>query len=298
MKRRLQRHENISGYLFILPGFIGFFGLVFLPMVFSLVLSLTQWSLTSGFGAIRITGIQNFIDLFSDYQFVAALRNTVIFTLTTVPTLIALGITFAVLIRDLVFGKAFVRTLIFIPYVSSVVAVSVVWLVLFFPSNGPINETLKVLGISNPPRWFGDVRWALPATVLETIWLNLGYYVVVYMAGLTTISRGLYEAAEIDGAGYFRRFFTITVPGVSPTTFFLVVIGMINSFKVFGQIMVTTHGGPGTATLVFAVYIYQLGFLDDRMGYASAVAWIAFIVILAIALIQMRQQRNAVSYLM
>jgi multiple sugar transport system permease protein len=173
----------------------------------------------------------------------------------------------------------------------------VVWLVIFHPTFGPVNQTLTALGIGDPPKWFADVRWALSAIIAQTVWLHLGYYIVVYMAGLSTIPPSLYESAQIDGANFIQRFLHVTVPGVSPTTFFLLIIGVINSFKVFDQIMVTTRGGPGTATMVFAVYIYNLAFLTYRMGYASAIAWMMFVVIVIITAFQMRQQRRYTTYL-
>lgn len=292
-----QARENLAGYLFITPGLFGFVVFVFFPVLFSLFLSFNRWSFTAGFGAIRFVGVKNFVNLFDDYRFKAALLNTVIFAFTTVPATLVLGLISASLIREYVQGKIAVRTMMFIPYISSVVAVSVVWLVIFHPTFGPVNEILRALGVKDPPKWFADIHWALSAIVVQTIWLNLGYYIVVYMAGLTAISPALYESAQIDGASYVQRFLSITVPGVSPTTFFLLIIGIINSFKVFDQIMVTTRGGPGTATLVFAVYIYNLAFLDYRMGYASSIAWIMFVVIAIITFFQMRQQRKYTNYL-
>lgn len=300
MKRtgsRRQKGENLAGLLFVLPGLLGFMIFVLLPMIFSLLLSLTEWSFTSGFKGIKFVGPDNFIQLVSDYKFIASGANTLVFTLATVPVILILGLILAVLIRDYVYGVAAARTMLFIPYVSSIVAVSIVWVIMFHPSNGPINTILRSLGIENPPRWFGDVKWALPAIIFQTIWLNLGYYIVVLMAGLSNIPETLYEAAEIDGAGAVRRFFNVTIPGVSPTMFFLLVIGVINSFKVFDQIMITTDGGPGNATLVFAVYIYKLAFRNYRMGYSSAVAMIMFVVIFMITLIQLRQQRKYVTYM-
>lgn len=300
MKRtgsRRQKGENLAGMLFVLPGLLGFMIFVLLPMIFSLALSLTEWSFTSGFKGIKFIGLDNFIQLASDYKFIASGVNTLVFTLATVPVILILGLILAVLIRDYVYGVAAARTMLFIPYVSSIVAVSIVWVIMFHPSNGPINTILRSLGIENPPRWFGDVKWALPAIIFQTIWLNLGYYIVVLMAGLSNIPETLYEAAEIDGAGAVRRFFNVTIPGVSPTMFFLLVIGIINSFKVFDQIMITTDGGPGNATLVFAVYIYKLAFRNYRMGYSSAVAMIMFAVIFMITLIQLRQQRKYVTYM-
>lgn len=297
--RLLARKENIAGYLFIMPGLIGFLIFMFFPVLFSFFLSFQEWSFIAGFKAMKFVGLDNFKFLFDDYKFNAAFKNTMVFTFTTVPATLVLGLLFAVLIRDHVYGKVPIRTMLFIPYVSSIVAVSAVWLVILHPTYGPVNETLRMLGIENPPKWFGDFRWALPALIIQTVWINLGYYVVVYMAGLTAIPKALYEAAEIDGAGFFRKLFNITLPGLTPTTFFLLIMGIIGSFKVFDQVLITTQGqaGTGTSTLVFALYIFQLAFSHYRMGYASAVAMVMFVMIAIVTAIQLRQQRKFSVYM-
>jgi multiple sugar transport system permease protein len=174
------------------------------------------------------------------------------------------------------------------PYISSLVAVSVVWRVLLYPSFGPVNEFLRSIGISDPPKWFGDPRWALSAIAIESVWIQLGYNVVVFLAGLTAINQDLYDAAAIDGAGAMRRLIHVTIPGVEATTFFLSIMGVIGSFKVFDQISVITQGGPGNSTLVLAYYVYQNAFQFYSMGYASAVAWMLFLAIFAITAVQWR----------
>jgi multiple sugar transport system permease protein len=219
-----------------------------------------------------------------------------VFTFTTVPITAFLALVLAVIINKYTYGKDVIRVMVFIPYISSVVAVCIVWMVLLHPTYGPINQFLMQLGIKNPPRWLSDMNWALPAVIIITIWQQLGYYIIVYIAGLNSISNELYEAAEIDGANLFQKFWHITIPMVSPTTFFLVTMGIIGSFKVFDQISVLTQGGPGTATTVLAYYIYRTAFEFFRMGYASTVAWILFILVFIITMFQWRAQKKWVTY--
>ena len=182
------------------------------------------------------------------------------------------------------------RIMIFIPYIASVVAVCTVWQVMLQPSYGPVNEFLHTIGIENPPKWLVDQKWALVAIMIINIWTQIGYYVAVYMSGLKNIPIDLYEAAQIDGASSIQQFRYITVPQVSPTTFFLAIMGIIGSFKVFDLISVLTGGGPGNSTSVMAYYIYKTAFNDFKMGYACALAWALFLLIFAVTLVQWKFQ--------
>ena len=175
-------------------------------------------------------------------------------------------------------------------YFASVVAVCTVWQVMLQPSYGPINEFLRTIGIENPPKWLVDEHWALIAIMLINIWSQVGYYVAVYMSGLKNVPADLYEAAQIDGASSIQQFRYITVPQVSPTTFFLAIMGIIGSFKVFDMISVLTAGGPGNSTSVMAYYIYKTAFTDFKMGYACALAWVLFLLIFAVTLVQWKFQ--------
>lgn len=280
------RGENLSGFLFLLPGLLGFFTFVLFPLVFSLLLSFTSWSFISGFDQIKFIGFANFGLLIKDLEFLQAVKNTLLYTLGTVPVTLALSFLVAAILQRYVYGKDPLKIAIFLPYISSLVAISVVWKVLLFPSYGPVNELLHSIGIAHPPGWFGDAKWALPAIAMQSIWLQLGYNVIVYMAGLATVNPDLYDAASIDGAGAIRRLFYVTIPGVAATTFFLTIMGVINSFKVFDQISVITQGGPGYSTMVMAYYIYLQAFQFYHMGYASTMAWILFILIFIITAIQ------------
>ena len=288
--------ETIIGYIFILPGFLGFILFVLFPVVFSLILSFTEWNFIGGFDSIQFVGLKNYLKLSKDEWFTSSFVNTIIFTLGTIPVTTFLGLIVASLLNDLAYFKNFLRITLFIPYISSVIAVSVVWMVILHPSYGPVNEFLRMIGVSDPPKWLADLDWALPSIMLIYIWKQIGYYVVVYMAGLKGISESLYEAAKIDGAGYWQRFRYITIPMASPTTFFLATMGIINSFKVFDYISVLTEGGPGTSTTVLAYYIYKSAFGYYKMGYASSISWVLFILIFAVTMYQWRAQNKWVTY--
>ena len=214
------------------------------------------------------------------------------FTLITVPALTVLGLVTAEILNRYILGKAPVRVMFFIPYIASVVAVCAVWQVLFHPSFGPINSFLHSIGMQNPPKWLADLKWSLPSVMIIYIWQNVGYYAVVFLAGLKGISKELYEAAAIDGAGPVRQFFSVTVPLIRPTTFFLVTMGIIGSFKVFDHISVLTQGGPGSSSSVMAYYVYRKAFEEYDMGYANALAWALFVLIFAVTLIQFRLQKS------
>ena len=184
----------------------------------------------------------------------------------------------------------------FMPYVSSMVAISTVFNLLFYPNGGPINSILSALGIDNPPGWFIDKDWAMVALIILAIWQQVGYYMVILLAGMQNIPDSLYEAAEIDGAGPIRSFVNITVPGVSPTLFFVLIIATINSFKVFDQINIITKGGPGYSTTVLVYEIYRNAFYEYNFGIASAIAWVLLLIVLVITALQWLGQKKWVNY--
>jgi multiple sugar transport system permease protein len=289
-----RRSDLLPALLFILPSFAGFFLFVLFPVLSSFGLSFTKWNLLSGFGGIELVGLDNFVRLFRDSTFLTSLRNNVVFSFTTVPITQAIGLALAVLIVDWAYFKNAFKVAIFLPYISSIVAVSVVWMVILHPSSGPVNQLLVALGVDNPPRWFVDIDWALASIIVMTIWQNLGYTVLIYVAALNAINPSLYEAGRMDGANPVQEFFRITIPMVSPTSFFLLITNIIGSFRVFDQISVITGGGPGDATNVLAYYMYQTAFQQYRMGYASSIAWVLFVVIFAITMFQKRMQKTVV----
>lgn len=284
------RKDFLVGMGFILPSLCGFLVFTFIPVLISLFLSFTKWNFMEGWGAIKFTGLENYIRLFTDEWFINSYKNNILFTLITVPALIALGLVMANVINKHIWGGGAVRTMIFIPYIASVVAVCAVWMVLLQPSYGPINQFLRLIGIENPPGWLADFKWSLPSIMIIYIWQQVGYYSIVFLAGLKGIPEDVYEAARVDGASSIRKFFSITIPLISPTTFFLTIMGIIGSFKVFDQISVLTQGGPGSSSSVMAYYVYRTAFEYFDMGYANTLAWALFVLVFVVTLIQWKLQ--------
>ncbi|MFI3174316.1 MAG: sugar ABC transporter permease [Bacillota bacterium] len=290
--KKADARELMTGLLFIAPGLIGFIVFILIPVIFSLILTLTKWNFMEGFGGIKFNGIENFKRLFTDINFTSSFSNNFVFTAVSIPVLIILGLVLAAIMDKYIYGNSFIRVFIFIPYIASVVAVCPVWMVLMHPTFGPINQFLMSIGIENPPKWLADFQWALPSVIIVYVWQQVGYYVIVFMSGLKSISDDVYEAASIDGASPVRQFFSITIPLVSPTTFFLVTMGIIGSFKIFDHISVLTQGGPGTSTSVMAFYIYRKAFIDFDMGYANTLAWALFVLIFIVTIVQYSAQKK------
>lgn len=292
-KRTLKR--NLIGYSFVLPNFIGYFVFVFLPVIFTFVLCVMKWDGSDA--PMKFVGIQNFVKLFRDSGFIISLKNTLVYAVWTVPLTMVAALLIAVLLNSKIKGIILFRTAFFFPYVASLVAVGAVWNMLFQPEFGPINEFLKFIGIQNPPRWCASTDWAMTVIVIVSVWKYMGYYMVVYLAALQGISKDLYEAASIDGATGFNKFRYITIPMLTPTTFFVVIMLTIQCFKVFDLIYVMTGGGPGRATNVIVNHIYNAAFVDFKFGYASAGAVVLFLIVLVITMIQFKGEKKFVDYM-
>lgn len=284
------RKDFFTGMGFILPSLLGFLIFTFIPVVISLCLSFTSWNFMEGIEGIKFNGLANYIRLFSDEWFLNSYKNNIILTAVTVPVLIALGLVMATIINKYIYGGGVVRTMIFIPYIASVVAVCTVWMVLLQPSYGPVNEFFRSIGIANPPGWLADFKWSLPSIMIIYVWQQVGYYSIVFLAGLKGLPEDVYEAAKVDGASSIRQFFSLTVPLISPTTFFLTIMGIIGSFKVFDQISVLTQGGPGSSSSVMAYYVYRTAFDYFEMGYANTLAWALFVLVFIVTLVQWKMQ--------
>lgn len=287
----LKTRNTWIGLSFILPNFIGFFIFILIPVAFSLMLSFTKWD---GFTAMEFVGFKNFVSIFKDRYFIAALGRTLIFTVITVlsTTFIALGL--AVQLNKPLKGKGLFRSAIFFPYVASIVAVGVVWNMLFQKDFGPVNELLRFLGMTNPPGWTASTDWALPAVAIVFIWKNMGYYMIVYLAGLQDIPVELREASMIDGANGFQHFWRVVIPLLRPTTFFVVLMLTIDSFKKsLDLVMVMTEGGPGQATTMLSNFVYNKAFISEQYGTASAAAVILFLIVALITIIQFRIEKRA-----
>jgi multiple sugar transport system permease protein len=296
VKQYRKNKDNLVAYIFLLPALVGFIAFIIIPFVSSLILSFTEWNFVSGLSGIKFIGLNNFKELFNDPWFKSSFTNNVVFSITVVPISLILGLIIAAIIQKYVYASNLIKVMIFMPYISSVVAVAIVWMVMLQPSYGPVNQFLGSMGIINLPKWLADIKWALPTLIIISIWQGIGYYVIIYIGGLNSIPKDLYESAKIDGATFWDKFFRISVPLVSPTTFFLAITGIIASFKVFDLISVLTDGGPGTSTTVVAYYMYKTAFRYQRMGYASAMASVVFLIIFIITILQWQGQKRLVIY--
>lgn len=280
---RLRRRNTLIGWSFILPNFAGFALLTLVPVVVLFYMSLTDWNI---FGTSNFIGLENFQRLFGDGSFRLSLVNTIYYTAMHVPLTIIVSLGLALLLNNRLRGVAFFRTAAFFPYITSIVAIALVWNLLFSPDFGPINEGLRFLGISEPPGWLTSPAWAMPAVVIISTWRDMGYYMVLFLAGLQTVPRELHEAARVDGANALQRFVNVTLPCLRPTMFFVTVMLTINSLKVFDLILVLTEGGPGQSTTVLSQFIYRKGFEENSFGYASAASVVLFALCLVVTIIQ------------
>ncbi|GGG01351.1 carbohydrate ABC transporter permease [Paenibacillus abyssi] len=292
-KKRLQ--ETIAGWIFVGPMLIGTALMTLIPILASVLISFTDWSFIKGIDEIRFVGLDNFAGLTQDETFITSFKNNFILMLA-IPITMAISLLLAIIIKNGVWFKDLFKIIYFMPYISSVVGVAVVFQVLFHPSLGPINQFLMKIGIEDPPKWLADISYSLPSVMLILIWTQIGFNMIIYMAGLQNIPKDLYEAASIDGAGSWQQFRNITLPLVSSTSFFLLVTGVVYSFKVFDLIAVLTEGGPANSSSVMVYYLYDVAFTNLRTGYASAIAMVLFLCVLAITVFQWVGQRKWVNY--
>ncbi|MDA8219332.1 MAG: sugar ABC transporter permease [Dehalococcoidales bacterium] len=283
--KELRRSETQAGWLFMAPALLIFLGFVGFPTVYGFWVSLHDWNLMTP--DMTFIGARNYTELMGDPRFLESLYNTTYFTVGIVACIIVLSFLMAQLLNQKVRGITFFRGAVYSPAVTSVIAIGAVWFWVLDPEYGLINQVLLGLGVEGP-RWLGDANWAMPGLILTAAWRNIGYFAVIYLAGLQGIDQMYYEAASIDGANWWGRFRHITVPLLMPTTFFVVVMTIILSFQVFPLIYVMTGGGPGGATSVIVFYLYQQAFIYFRMGYASAIGYVLFAIIFALTLVQFR----------
>ena len=295
LKLSRQAKTDLSGYTFILPNILGMLIFTVFPLLFSLFISFTDWDFTQGIGNWDFNFGMNYIEMWKDEWFTSSLFNTILYSLAVVPISIFLSLILAVILESYCFAKVPMKLAMFMPYISNIVAVAIVWVMMYSPW-GPFTLMVKALGWENPPAWLGDYNWALVAVIIMSIWSSIGYNILIYSSAIQGLPQDVYEAADVDGANEITKFFKITVPSLTPTTFFLVITTLITSFQVFAPIQIMTRGGPGTSTSVLVYYIYTAGFSFFRMGYASAIAWILFLLLLIVTLIQWRGQKKWVSY--
>ena len=275
------RREAIEGYVSISPWLIGFLVFTVGPLIASVYYSLTQWTITR---PPEWIGAENYVRMFTrDPLFWQALKVTVLYVLLSLPLKLVAGLGLSLLLNMKLHGMNFFRTVFYIPAVISGVAVALMWMWLLQPDTGVINTLLSMVGIQGPG-WFWDPNWALPSVALMGIW-SVGGSAIIYLAGLQNIPPHLYEAGMLDGANSWKRFWRITLPLLTPTIFFLLVIELIDAFKIFTQAFVITKGGPLKATYFYLYYFYEEAFQNFNMGYASALAIVLMVVIMAATLL-------------
>ncbi|MGG7620745.1 carbohydrate ABC transporter permease [Bacillus coreaensis] len=290
-----EKTENVAGLLFVSPMLIGVSVLVLIPILATFLLSFAEWSFITPLSQLKWVGFNNFTRLFQDPIFLKSILNNAIFILT-VPICMIISLLLAITIDRNVYFKGFFKVAFFMPYISSVVAIAVVWQVLFHPSAGPINQVLMSLGIDNPPKWIADPNFALISIMLIQVWVSIGFNMIIFLAGLQNIPKDLYEAADIDGANAWVKFKHITVPMISPTSFFLFITGIISTFKVFDLVAVLTKGGPMHSTSMIVWNLYETAFVNLKIGPASAMAVVLFVIVFAITIIQWIGQKKWVNY--
>jgi len=289
-KRRLAYAATVA--VFLLPSLIPLLAFVIGPMISAAWTSLHEWNLI---GDMKWVGLDNYRFLVTDPATQQAFLHTVYYIVGYLPLVYVGGLGLALALNSKLKGRAFLRGIYFLPVVTSWVVVALVWRWLLNPSVGVVNYVLSVVGIHGPG-WWSDPAWSMPSIILASAWKDLGFVMVILLAGLQTINQDLYEAAEIDGAGWWRRLVSITLPMLSPSTFFVIVLSLINGFQVFDQVYVMTGGGPNNSSRVVVQQVYDLTFRYGQAGMASALSWLLFLVILVVTLVQFYGQKKWVNY--
>jgi multiple sugar transport system permease protein len=291
-RARREARALAKGLAFLSPWIIGFLAFTAIPLGLSLYYSFCHYSLLK---PPVYKGLENYHGLAADPVFWKTVRNTLIYAITALPLglMVALGI--AMLLNAKIRGVSIYRTIVFLPSLIPVVSSAMLWLWLFNARLGLVNIGLRAIGITNPPGWLTDVHWAMPALVILSLW-GIGNTVVIYLAGLQDVPRELYEAAEIDGASPARKIWHVTLPFISPVIFFNLIMAIIGTFQVFATPFILTAGGPARATYFFTMYLYDNAFLYVKMGYASAMAWIQLLIVLALTGIAIWSSKHWVHY--
>lgn len=284
---------NSKAFLFLSPWLLGFSCFLFGPIIASLVLSFASYD---GLNIPKLVGLANYFEMLSDPMFATSLKVTLVYAAITLPLTTIAAISVALLLSQKRFAISAYRTLLYLPSVVPIVASSVVWIWIFKGDNtGLLNNILTSLGIEAGPQWLSDPNWALPALIIMSFWA-IGNPIIIYLAGLQNIPESLYEAAELDGASKWKQLWHITLPMLSPTIFFNVVIGIIQVFQFFVPAYVMTSGGPQGSTMFYSLYAYQTAFDYFRMGYASALSWLLFLIVLISTLLAFYGAKRWVHY--
>lgn len=292
----LTRREAMWGYFFISPFLIGFFAFTFLPTVAALVMSLTNFRL--GAGSFQFVGLQNYQQLTNDPQIWGSLVVTLKYGLLALPVAILFPLGLAVLLNTKqLFGKNLFRTLFYFPYIVPFVAAIFVWAALLNPETGWINESLRAVGVANPPNWVNDTTWVYPALVILGIW-GVGNAMLIFLASLQGVPTEMYDAAKIDGAGWWATMFNVTLPLISPVIFYNLTLAIVGLFQYFTVPLVLNQGtgAPGGATMFYNLYLYKQFFTYQNMAYGATMAWLLFGIILVVTLVMFGTQKYWVYY--
>jgi len=290
-----QTKRSLVAYSFLAPNFIGFAIFTLIPVIFAFVLAFLKWD---GNSVMQFVGLQNFSQMFGNSRFWASFKNTIVYCVATVPLTLVVALGLAIVLNQNIKGRNFFRTVSFFPYVASLVAVAAVWNMLFSPNkSGPVNMILYNLGVAvkDLPKWSAGKDTVMFTVILFSVWKNMGYYMVIYLAGLQGINSELYEAASLDGANSWQRFRFITWPQLQSTTFFVTIILTINCFKVYDIVYMLAGGSNGVineSAIVLVYHIYEEAFRNWNLGYASAVSMVLFLMVLAVTLIQFRGEKK------
>lgn len=290
-RSRLRRREARAGYFFISPWLIGFSLFSIGPIIISLILSFSHYSVIM---PPRFCGVQNYYELPKDPLFWKSLYNTAYMTVLGIPPGVFIAFAVALFLNMKVKGMACYRTIYYLPAIVPIVASSILWMWILAPRYGILNSALSIVHIKGPP-WLGSETWSKPAIILMGCW-GAGASMILYLAGLQGIPQQLYEAAQIDGANWWHQFWKITLPLMTPVLFFNVVMGVIGSMQIFTQAYIMTAGGPVDSTLFYVYYLFNNAFAYFRMGYACSLSWVLFVIILVITLLQLRMARYWVYY--
>ena len=300
---KLERKNTLVAYSFLAPNFIGFAVFTLVPVICAIALSLFEWN-GGDISKLKFVGLDNYATIFATKKVAEkgigyfcnradlgiTLKNTVYYTVITVPLTIICAMALALLLNKIK-GAVFFRTVFFFPYVSSMVAICVCWSFMLM-KDGPINQIIMALGINFNKGWTADSTMAIWAIILVSVWRNMGYYMVLYLAALQGIPRELMEAATVDGANKRQQFWHVTLPQLKPTTFFVAVMMVISCFKIYDVVAIMTDGGPGRATKMLVTYIYDEAFVKVRYGQASAISMVLLVIVLLVTIIQFGSEKK------
>ena len=300
---KLERKNTLVAYSFLAPNFLGFAIFTLVPVVCAILLSLYEWN-GGDIAKLKFVGLENYATIFNTAKVAEkglgyffnrvdlgiSLKNTVFYTLVTVPLTLVCALALAMLLNKIK-GAVFFRAVFFFPYVASMVAICVCWSFMLM-KNGPINQMIMAFGIPFNKSWTADSDMAIWSIILVSVWRNMGYYMVIYLAALQGVPKELLEAATVDGAGKWKQFLHVTLPQLKPTTFFASIMMIISCFKIYDVVAIMTEGGPGRATKMLVTYIYDEAFVKVRYGRASAISMVLLVIVLLITIIQFSNEKK------